>query len=220
MRTAPVRSTGAPVTLLWIVREPTLREAVDACSALVLGSNTLIGARERSISVRARELALTLGKPLIVDVNLRLTRWPDLESATEAVRGLCRDALLVKASAQEALFITGESDPVKAATAICSQLGAGICAVTLGPAGAIVAGEVSAKAAGVRAKVVDTTGAGDALTGVLVAALAGAGFAPQAVSSALSLAIEVAARSTESYGATEALPDKIDLQALISGTPG
>jgi fructokinase len=190
---------------------PKLEEALAACSALVLGSNTLVGLRERKITTRAHELAASFDKPLIVDVNLRAQRWPDLGEACEIMRALCRNALLVKANAEEARLLSGMSDAAEAAAAICSQLGARASVVTLGPAGALARGEVRADVPGVQASVLDTTGAGDALTGVLVAALARAAFDPAAIARALPAAVEIAARSTERYGATEALPARIEL---------
>jgi len=72
-------------------------------------------------------------------------------------------------------------------------------------------GDASADAPGIAARVVDTTGAGDAVTGVLVAALEASGFEPQAAAEALPRAVEVAAGSTEAYGAVEALPARISL---------
>jgi sugar/nucleoside kinase (ribokinase family) len=65
---------------------------------------------------------------------------------------------------------------------------------------------VEADVPGVRAQVVDATGAGDVVTGVLLAALAAAGFEPAAVSDALPDAVTAAGRSTEGWGAVDALP--------------
>ncbi|HYA08814.1 MAG TPA: PfkB family carbohydrate kinase [Gaiellaceae bacterium] len=186
--------------------EPRLDDAVGACAALELGSNTCVGERERGVSERARELALAGGKPVVVDVNLRLHRWPDPEVAVAVVRRLCTDALLVKVSGEEARLLTGETSPARAAERICSSLGARLAVVTLGADGALMRGAARADAAGVPARVVDTTGAGDAVTGVLVAALAASGFDPEAAAEALPRAVAVAARSTEAYGAVEGLP--------------
>jgi fructokinase len=72
-------------------------------------------------------------------------------------------------------------------------------------------GEVQADAPGVVAEVADTTGAGDALFGVLVAALASSGFDPDVMVEALPLAVAIAARSTERFGAVDALPNAIML---------
>jgi sugar/nucleoside kinase (ribokinase family) len=53
----------------------------------------------------------------------------------------------------------------------------------------------------VPARVVDTTGAGDALFGVVLAALVRSGHEPAAAAAALPRAVECAARTTESFGA-------------------
>ncbi|HVM57823.1 MAG TPA: PfkB family carbohydrate kinase [Gaiellaceae bacterium] len=191
--------------------EPRLGDAVAACSAVELGSNTLVGEGEREVCRRARALALDAGLPLVVDVNLRLHRWASAEEAVAVVRELCTGALLVKLSREEAALLGGEGDPARAAEAVCASLGVRLAVVTLGADGALLRGDARADAPGVAARVVDTTGAGDAVTGVLVAALAAGGFDPQAAADALPCAVEVAARSTEAYGAVEALPARIPL---------
>jgi fructokinase len=191
--------------------EPELETAVSASRAIELGSNTLVGARERALSLRARELALESGKPLIVDANLRLGRWERPAQAVNCVLALSSGAFLVKVNREEALLLSGESDPGRGAELLCAQLGARVVVVTLGAEGALLRGETRADAEGVSADVVDTTGAGDAFLGVLVAALAAADFDPGAAAEALPLAMSTAARSTERYGALDALPSSITL---------
>ena len=191
--------------------EPELESAVSASAALQLGSNTLVGERERAISTRARRLALESHKPLIVDVNLRLHRWDSPARAVKAVLSLCTGASLVKVNREEAQLLSGESEPVRAAELLCARLDARAVVVTLGSGGALIRGEAEADIAGVSADAVDTTGAGDALLGVLVAALSCSNFDPRAAAEALPLAVAIAARSTESYGALDALPGSITL---------
>jgi sugar/nucleoside kinase (ribokinase family) len=192
--------------------EPELEAAVSASSALELGSNTLVSERERAISLRARELALEAGKPLIVDVNLRLNRWDSPAQAINAVHSLCAGAFLVKVNREEAKLLSGESDPARGAEALCARLDARVAVVTLGAEGALARGETQANAKGVPADVVDTTGAGDVLLGVLVAALSSSSFDPRAVAEAFPLAMTTAARSTERYGALDALPSSIAIE--------
>lgn len=191
--------------------EPDLEEAIAACSALELGSNTLIGTRERAISLKARELALKSGKPLVVDVNLRLDRWESPSQAVEASLSLCAGAFLVKVNREEAQLMAETSDTDRAADTLCAELGLRAVVVTLGAIGALLRGEVKADVPGVIADVVDTTGAGDSLLGVLIAALAHSGFDPQSVARALPFAVEIGARSTEGYGATDSLDNSIDI---------
>lgn len=191
--------------------EPQLEDTISTCAALVLGSNTLVGRREREITERARSLALNQGKPLLVDVNLRLGRWPSTAIAADTVKSICRGAFLVKASVEEAGLISGEADPAIASEKICAEMGVEISVVTLGAEGALVRGAVNACFPSARAEVVDTTGAGDALLGVLVAALARSDFDADTVSRVLPRAIELAGISTEGYGAVDSLPHRISL---------
>ena len=191
--------------------EPELEAAVATCSALSLGSNTLIGKHEQAISLRARELALEAGKPLIVDINLRLDRWKSPAHASRAALALCAGAFLVKINRDEARLLSGESDSARAAEALRASLGARVVVVTLGAEGALMRGEAQADTPGVSANVVDTTGAGDSLLGVLVAALALSRFDPRAAARTLPLAVEIAARSTGGFGATDNLADSIDI---------
>jgi sugar/nucleoside kinase (ribokinase family) len=191
--------------------EPELEAAIAASAALELGSNTLLGERERAISLRARELILEAGKPLVVDVNLRLSRWVSPDQALNTVLLLCAGAFLVKVNREEVQLLSGESDPARGAEALCARLGARVVVVTLGAEGALLRGETRAGADGIRANAVDTTGAGDVFLGVLVAALAAANFDPGAAADALPLALATAARSTERYGALDALPSSIEL---------
>jgi sugar/nucleoside kinase (ribokinase family) len=182
-----------------------LEQAIASADALVLGSNTFVGETEREISLAARELILKQDKPFVFDPNLRLHRWTDGSAARALFRDLCQGALLVKVNREESTFITGADDPTAAADAIC-DLGADVAVVTLGAAGALARGHARVDVDGVNARIVDATGAGDVVTGVLVAALAARSYEPAAVEAALPAAVEAAARSTEGWGALDALP--------------
>jgi fructokinase len=182
-----------------------LEQAIDSSAALLLGSNTLVGTAEREVSTRARELALATDRPILFDVNLRAHRWPDMSVAAELARRLCDGALLVKVNREESVQLTGERDPAAAALEICSW-GCRVAVVTLGPEGALAHGTVRSDVPGVAARAIDTTGAGDVVTGVLIAALAARDFDPVAIAEALPAAVSAAARSTEGWGAVDALP--------------
>jgi fructokinase len=85
---------------------PRLEEAVDLCTAVLVGSNTLVGEGEREVTLRARELARRLGKPLVFDPNLRAHRWTDPDLERSLTRRFCDGALLVKVNAD-----TGSGPP-------------------------------------------------------------------------------------------------------------
>jgi fructokinase len=183
-----------------------LEAAIDAHDALLVGSNTLLGEHERALTLRAREIALERGKHLFFDPNVRVPRWADEQEAVRLVGEVLDGATLLKVNRSEAQLLTGEHDPAAAAERLVEQ-GAGVVAVTLGPDGALLRGAVSADVPGVPAKAVDATGAGDVVTGVLIAAFETGGYAPQAAADALPAAVAAAARATEGWGAIDALPD-------------
>ena len=180
--------------------------AVESASAIVLGSSTLVSEEGREISSRAQRLAHGAEKPIVFDVDLHLQHWRRPKTAVGIVKRFCEGALLVKLTGDEARLLTGENDPASAAELVCSVLGARIAVVMPEAGGAFMRGEVRTDVDGKLTAVVDPTGAGDALTGVLVAALAAADFDPNAAARALPLAVEIAARATEGIGATAAPP--------------
>jgi fructokinase len=176
--------------------------AVRGSGALFISSNTLIGEEERAVTMRARELALDLGLPLLFDPNLRLHRWSSNANAAASANACVPGALLVRANRDEAALMTGEEDPERAALALV-KAGARLVVVTLGAGGAILRGELRADVPGVAARVNSTVGAGDVLTGVLLARLALAGFYPPAVAAALREAVAESSRACERWGALD-----------------
>jgi fructokinase len=179
-------------------------EAVDACDALLVSSNTLVGEDERAVTHAARERALALEQPVVFDPNLRLHRWPSTTRAAAEARELVPGAMLVRCNRAEAQALTGEPEPAAAAESLLAA-GARHVVVTMGADGALLrGGGLRLDVPGVRAQVVDATGAGDTLNGVLLARLAGSGFYPPTLAAALPEAVERAARATEHFGARSA----------------
>ncbi|MCW2996754.1 MAG: PfkB domain protein [Solirubrobacterales bacterium] len=178
-----------------------LPAAVDEAGALVLSTGTLVAEDEREITLAARDRALSRGIPVLFDPNLRPGRWANPTRAVSVARGLVKDAFLVKANWVEATALTGERDPVAAAEALLAG-GARHVVITCGADGAILrGGGLRLDVPGVPARVVDTTGAGDAVTGVLLARLAASGFYAPAMAAALPEAIAAGAAATERWGA-------------------
>ncbi|MEI7625712.1 MAG: PfkB family carbohydrate kinase [Actinomycetota bacterium] len=179
-----------------------LDEALGACDALFFGTNSLASDPEREVTMAARGRALELGLPILFDPNLRMHRWPDSAAAAAAANACVEGALLVRMNRFESELLTGESDPERAASSLV-QAGARCVVVTLGPEGALLRGEVQADVAAVPAAVLSTVGAGDAFTGVLLAALAAGDFDPRVLPAALDDAARAGAAATERWGAGE-----------------
>jgi fructokinase len=179
-----------------------VEEAVRDSAALFISSNTLVGAEERALTMQARETALELGRPVAFDPNLRLHRWHSHADAAASANACVPGALLVRTNEAEAALMTGEDDPERAATALI-KAGARLVVVTLGSRGAILRGELQADVRGVPARVRSTIGAGDVLTGTLLAKLALTDFYPPVVAAALGEAVAAAAGACERWGALD-----------------
>jgi fructokinase len=175
---------------------------VEDCAALFISTNTLVRPDERELTMRGLKRALALARPIIFDPNIRLHRWRSRADAAASANACVPGALLVRANTLEAALMTGEEDPERAALALL-KAGARMVVITLGPDGAILRGELRADAAGVEAEIASTVGAGDALTGHLLAKLAASGFYAPAVAAALPEAVRAAARACEHWGALE-----------------
>ena len=179
-----------------------LDQAVHESAALFISSNTLVAGDERELTMRARELTIGLGRPVIFDANLRLHRWGSRDEAADAARACLPGALLARANRAEAELMTGEQDPERAANALV-RAGAQSIVLTLGCHGAILRGAVHADEPGVDCRVLNTAGAGDVLTGTLLARLALGDFDPAAIAGALPEAVAAAARACERWGAVD-----------------
>jgi sugar/nucleoside kinase (ribokinase family) len=177
-------------------------EAVEACDALFFASNTLVGAAEREVTMAARKLALELDRPVIFDPNLRLHRWPSRAEAAASANACVPGALLVRCNLAEATLMTGEPEPERAALALV-KAGARLVVISLGADGAMLRGEFATDVAGPDVEVLSTVGAGDVLTGVLLARLAGTGFYPPAVAASLPEAVREAGEACRRWGALE-----------------
>jgi sugar/nucleoside kinase (ribokinase family) len=178
-------------------------EVVDGAGGLFISSNTLAGAGERALTMRARERALNRGCPVVLDCGLRLHRWSSRADAAASANACVPGSVLVHADRLEAELLTGESDPERAAVAL-RKAGAELVVLTLGSAGAMLRGaglRVDVAAPGV--DVVSTIGAAEALMGTLLARLALSGFYPAAAAAALDEAIAASAAACRRWGALD-----------------
>ena len=135
---------------------------------------------EREADDAGPRAALEHDRPVIFDPNLRLHRWRSHADAAASANACVPGALLVRCNQSEAALMTGEDDPERAAEALL-KAGTRLVVITLGAQGAMLRGELRADVPGVRARVLSTIGAGDVLTGVLLARLALSDFYPAAV---------------------------------------
>ena len=177
-----------------------LDESLDESEAFVFGSNTLVGEDERGLTMRGRDAAIARGLPVLFDPNLRPTRWDSVEVAAAHCREACEGAFLVKATHHEGELLTGHTDPIDAAEALCG-FGARIAVVTRGAEGAVMRGDAAGDVNAPTVDVVAPMGAGDAFMGALAAGLAARGWDPRRAEEALESASLAGAAACTSWGA-------------------
>jgi len=147
------------------------------------------------------------------DPNYRPLLWPSQEAAVEAMRFGLQFADVLKVSEEEALLLTGKSSPEEAAK-ILSEHGIALVCVTLGEKGVLARFKgFDISIPGIKVKVVDTTGAGDAFFGTLMQQIA---CSPEKLETLekgeltlmLRTANAAAALCVQARGAIPALPDR------------
>jgi sugar/nucleoside kinase (ribokinase family) len=177
-----------------------LEDAVRGSAALYITSG---GPEENEVTMRAREHALSLERPVVFDPQICVERWRSRAEAAAAANACVPDALLVRASESDAALMTGEDDPERGALALL-KAGARMVVITLGPSeGAILRGELRLDVDGVATTMVSAAGAGEVLTGLLLARLATSAFYPSAVAASLPEAVAESARACERWGPLE-----------------
>ncbi len=154
--------------------------------------------------MRARKVALSLQRPVVFDARLRVERWRSRAEAAAVANACVPDALLVRAGAGDAELMTGEDDPERAALALL-KAGARMVVLTLGLEGAMLRGELrlDVDGDGTSAGVTSMIGAGQVLTGILLARLATSAYYPSSVAASLPEAVAEATRACERWGALE-----------------
>jgi fructokinase len=126
-----------------------------------LGSSTLSREPARAATWKALAVAREAGRLISTDPNWRPHLWDDPAEARAHLARLVAGAHLVKVSDDELPPIAGTAD-VEAGARRLRELGAELVVVTLGARGCYFdAPAGSGYVAGVPARVVDTTGAGD-----------------------------------------------------------
>jgi fructokinase len=175
--------------------------AVEQHDALLLTSGTLADEGERELTLKLRDRAVELGRPVVVDPDLRPYRFAEPAFAASEVRELVKGAFLVKAGGEEARLLSGEGEPAAAADGLVA-MGAAHAIVTRADGGAVLrGGGLRLDVPGRVVQPVSTLGTGDALMGVVLAGLAATDFYAPAIAAALPRAVEEAARASERWGA-------------------
>jgi fructokinase len=179
---------------------------------LVFGSDALIVEADRERLAPLKADAARRGWQVLYDPNLRAGRWEGEAFMLEVARAAMGDVTVVKANAAEAAALTGETDPAAAAAAL-TALGPRQALVTAGGAGSALAGPQGVtRMEAEEVEVLDTTGAGDAVSAVVAAGLA----REREVTLRLAeLTMRVAARVVGARGALTGLPAAAEARELL-----
>lgn len=212
---------GVDAAHLQIAPDDVPEEALSDQSILHLGSNTLTTQAARTTCADIADRARAAGAAISFDINYREGLWPHPAEASSVIAEFIEGADLLKASREELTALFGEEAIPERIEAWLSA-GVSLVVVTDGPGdidyfgragrGTITPPQVSA---------VDTTAAGDAFVGGLLARIAQSDAAPRAwlqtfddVTDALSFAARCGASATTKHGAFSSLPSLADIQEL------
>lgn len=196
--------------------EDVLLDVIDGRRIFHFGSITLSTEPSRTATLMAADYAHSRGMLLSYDPNLRLSLWPDAESARHGMLTGLNYANIVKVSDEEVQFLTGSAD-----IAPLWRDGLQIIVVTHGAGGASVyTRKERFDYPGFRVNAVDTTGAGDAFVGaLLVGILEHWGDHLTYLKDILCFANAAGALATTQRGAIPALPTRAAVDAFASCPP-
>jgi sugar/nucleoside kinase (ribokinase family) len=194
-----------------------VRACIGQLAALVVGSVALSERPSRDAIEAAVAQAHAAGVPVVFDVNLRPTLWPDLSAARpicEAIAPRCR---LVKLSLDDARGLFGADLTPEAAIRRLQSLGSAWIVLTDGDRGCWFSTGDNAAVDHVPAFAVDAiepTGAGDAFSAALIARLLDSAWNPPTVED-IRYAAAAGALATTKRGAWDGLPDRARLDQFV-----
>lgn len=185
------------------------------------GSLSLTDEPVRSATWAAIKTAKAAGARISFDPNWRPPLWRSREKAVSLMQQALTYADYVKVSEEELSLITGENDVSAGIRVIFAAGPAVLLAVTKGEHGALLANRhCCVEVPAYRMQALDTTGAGDAFYGALLAAILESGQAPEAFSedalaALLRFASAAGALSTTKQGGISAQPSREEILTLM-----
>ncbi len=204
--------------MLWTPDEVDAK-VIHSAKLLHFGSISLISEPSRGATLRAVDLAHEAGLLVSYDPNLRPALWGGPAEAKAGIMLGWPRAHIIKISEDEAQYLTGESDLIRAGRSLWHDR-LKLMTITLGCNGCIyLTSRFEGMVAGITVETVDTTGAGD---GFLAGLLRGLLEDPNALDDEPRLrevcrfANIVGALTTTERGAIPALPDLARVKGFLT----
>jgi len=193
---------------------------VAAARLLHSGSIGLIAPAAREASRMAVETARRHDRLVSFDANLRLSLWPDRDTAERLIREGIATAGIVKLSDEELEFLSGTAEPAAGGRALWHE-DLRLLVVTQGRNGStFLTRDACESVPGLAVATVDTTGAGDAFVAALLAGIledVDTAFTPSRLRGICRFANAAGALATTTPGAIPALPDRAAVNRLLGG---
>ena len=202
-------------------------DLIAAAGCVHVSSMALLTEPSRSATLRAISLARDAGTLVSVDPNLRPSSWPSLSAAQTAILPLLDAADILKVNDDEARLLTGIDD-LSGAVAALSHPGR-LSVVTLGMEGSLWTwNEARGQEPAPSVRVVETTGAGDAFVGALLAEIVlrdatRGGFralVADDIAEVVRFACAAGAAACTEVGAMAALPTRDEVERLLDANSG
>ena len=194
-------------------------EAMEGCGVYHFSGVSLTDEPARGAVLRAARRAKEMGLLVSFDPNYRPFLWPQAAQARQAFEEGMRCADIIKVSEEEVAFLLGQENAAQGAAELAKQYDALVLA-SCGARGALAANHsgLLGRAEALPVTVADTTGAGDAFLGTILAALAGKeraalhSMTEQEAVELLHLGCMAGSLTASKLGAIPALPEKEELQ--------
>ena len=194
-------------------------EAMEGCGVYHVSGVSLTDEPAHGAVLRAARRAKEMGLLVSFDPNYRPFLWPQAAQARQAFEEGMRCADIIKVSEEEVAFLLGQENAAQGAAELAKQYDALVLA-SCGARGALAANPsgLLGRAEALPVAVADTTGAGDAFLGTILAALAGKeraalhSMTEQEAVELLHLGCMAGSLTASKLGAIPALPEKEELQ--------
>lgn len=207
-----IRCPGAD-TLLAVEELDT--EALGNCRILHCGTFSMSSEPSRTATLAAIDRVKARGGFVSLDVNYRESVWDSPQQAIDCVESILPKVDILKVSEEEAMLLTGFSDPTKAVRQLVGK-GPRIVLVSLGSEGCLCVKEtVKFSVPAVAVDCIDATGAGDSFIAAFLHRFVESGLLfdeLDILEDACYFACAAAAVTVTGYGAIPSLPRLEDVR--------